>query len=88
MPTSGSRVIRRRRLAAELRRLREESGQKAETVARLLGWSEAKVSRHELARGGLKPDDVERLLDVRDVRGDRRWKVLALAVEATQKGWW
>ncbi len=88
MSTSGSPAVRRRRLAAELRRLREESGQKAETVGQLLGWSKAKVSRYELARGGLKPDDVERLLDVYGVRGDRRRQLLALAIEATQKGWW
>ena len=36
-----------RRLAADLRRLREQSGHTAETVAKLLGWSKAKVSRHE-----------------------------------------
>ena len=88
MSTIGSPAVRRRRLAAELRRLREESGQKAETVANALGWSKAKVSRYELARGGLRPEEVGRLLDVYDVQGDHRGRLLSLAVEATEKGWW
>jgi transcriptional regulator with XRE-family HTH domain len=88
MSTSGSPAVRRRRLAAELRRLREESGQKAEAIANVLGWSKAKVSRYELARGGLRPSDVESLLDVYDVRGQYRGQLLALAEEATGKGWW
>ncbi len=88
MSTSGSPEVSRRRLAAELRRLREESGQKAEAVGNALGWSKAKVSRYELAHGGLKPSEVERLLDVYGVRGDRREQLLTLAEEATQRGWW
>ena len=88
MSTSGSPEVSRRRLAAELRRLREESGQKAEAVGNALGWSKAKVSRYELAHGGLKPGEVERLLDVYGVRGDRRGQLLTLAEEAEQIGWW
>ncbi len=88
MSTSRSPEVSRRRLAAELRRLREESGRKAEAVGNALGWSKAKVSRYELAHGGLNPSEVERLLDVYDVRGDRRGQLLALAEEAMQKGWW
>jgi transcriptional regulator with XRE-family HTH domain len=88
MSTSGSPAVRRRRLAAELRRLREESGKTAEAVAEVLGWSKAKISRYELARSGLKPRDVEKLLDVYGVRGNYRSQLLTLAEEATQKGWW
>lgn len=88
MSTSGSPAVRRRRLAAELRRLRERSGKKAEEVAGVLGWSKAKISRYELARSGLKPADVESLLNVYGVHGDHRTQLLTLAIEATQKGWW
>ena len=88
MPTSGSPTVRRRRLAAELRRLRERSGKTANQVAADLGWSKAKISRYELAQSGLKPRDVERLLDVYSVGGDHRDQLMALAEEATQKGWW
>jgi transcriptional regulator with XRE-family HTH domain len=88
MPTSGSPTVRRRRLAAELRRLRASSGKTADDVGKILGWSKAKISRYELARGGLKPADVARLLEVYGVRGSHREQLLALAEEATYKGWW
>jgi transcriptional regulator with XRE-family HTH domain len=84
----GSPAVRRRRLAAELRRLREGSGKTAEAVGEELGWSKAKVSRYELARSGLRPSDVESLLDVYGVQGEHRERLLALAEEAAQKGWW
>lgn len=88
MPTSGSPTVRRRRLAAELRRLRGQSGKTANEVAGVLGWSKAKVSRYELAQSGLKPRDVQSLLDVYGVHGDHRDQLLILAEEATEKGWW
>jgi transcriptional regulator with XRE-family HTH domain len=88
MPTSGSPTVRRRRLAAELRRLRGSSGKTSDEVGRALGWSKAKVSRYELARGGLRPADVARLLDVYAVQGSQREQLLALAEQARQRGWW
>jgi hypothetical protein len=57
-----SPAVRRRRLAAELRRLREEADLTGEDVAKSLGWSASKLSRIELARTGIKPDDLSDLL--------------------------
>jgi transcriptional regulator with XRE-family HTH domain len=88
MPAYGSPAVRRRRLAAELRRLRASSGKTADEVGKALGWSKAKVSRYELARGGLKPTDVARLLEFYGVGGSHREQLLELAQEATEKGWW
>jgi transcriptional regulator with XRE-family HTH domain len=88
MPTSGSPTVRRRRLAAELRRLRNNAGKTAEEVGKALDVSKAKISRYELAQGGLKPTEVARLLEYYQVRGSHREQLLALAEEATQKGWW
>jgi transcriptional regulator with XRE-family HTH domain len=88
MPPSGSPTVRRRRLSAELRRLRAETGKTADDVGKSLGWSKAKISRYELARGGLKPDDVARLLEFYEVRDARSELLLALAEDATHKGWW
>jgi transcriptional regulator with XRE-family HTH domain len=88
MPTRISPEVRRRRLAAELRRLRERSGLTGDEVARQLGWSPSKVSRYELARTGLKPADVRALLEVYGVDAARRDELLALARQATSKGWW
>src|SRR5580704_4464510 len=88
MPTSGSPTVRRRRLAAELRRLRVSTEKTAEDVGKVLGWSKAKISRYELAQGGLKPADVARLLEFYGVQGSHREQLLMLAEEATYKGWW
>lgn len=87
MPISG-RPVQRRRLAAELRRLRTSARKTAEDVGRSVGWSKAKVSRYELAQSSLKPADVAKLLDYYGVQGHHREQLLALAEEATRKGWW
>jgi transcriptional regulator with XRE-family HTH domain len=80
--------VRRRRLAAELRRLRDRRHRTLDEVAAELGWSPSKVSRYELAQGGLKPAEVRRLLDLYEVDADKRDVLLSLAREATDKGWW
>src|ERR1700727_1660841 len=59
----GSPTVRRRRLAAELRGIRESKGKSGDAVAAALKWSPSKVSRYERARTGLHPREVERLLD-------------------------
>jgi transcriptional regulator with XRE-family HTH domain len=88
MAMSGSPMVRRRRLAAELRALRESKGKSGDTVAAALRWSPSKISRYELARTGLKPPDVEKLLDYYGITGARRAHLLELARDAAQKGWW
>jgi transcriptional regulator with XRE-family HTH domain len=88
MGMPGSPTVRRRRLAAELRAIRESSGRSADRVAAALKWSPSKISRYELARTGLKPDEVEKLLDHYGITGSRRAHLLQLAKDATQKGWW
>src|SRR6266702_1954803 len=88
MTVPGSPTVRRRRLAAELRGIRESKGKSGEAVAAALRWSPSKISRYELARTGLKPREVERLLDYYEITGSRRALLLALAEDAAQKGWW
>lgn len=88
MPTSGSPTVRRRLLAAELRRLRVSTGKTAEEVGRTLGWSKAKISRYELGQGGLKPEDVSSLLEVYEVPDNQRARLRGLAEDAKHKGWW
>jgi transcriptional regulator with XRE-family HTH domain len=88
MTTPGSPTVRRRRLAAELRAIREAKGRSGDVVAGALRWSPSKISRYELARTGLKLRDVERLLDYYEITGSRRTLLLTLAKEAAQKGWW
>jgi len=88
MAVPGSPTVRRRRLAAELRGIRESRGKSGDVVAAALRWSPSKISRYELARTGLKPREVERLLDYYQITGSRRDLLVALAEDAAQKGWW
>jgi transcriptional regulator with XRE-family HTH domain len=88
MIVPGSPTVRRRRLAAELRGIRESRGKSGDAVAAALKWSPSKISRYELARTGLKPPEVERLLDYYEVTGSRRELLLTLAEDAARKGWW
>jgi transcriptional regulator with XRE-family HTH domain len=87
VPDHGSPLVRGRRLAAELRRLRLRTGLTGEEVAQRLGWSESKVSRIELHRTGVKEADLRRLLDLYEVGEPRRGELLALARESARKGW-
>jgi transcriptional regulator with XRE-family HTH domain len=84
----GSPTVRRRRLAAELRQLREAKGRSGESVANALRWSPSKISRYERAKTGLRPTEVQRLLDYYGVNGTKRAMLLSLAEDASQKGWW
>jgi transcriptional regulator with XRE-family HTH domain len=88
MIAPGSPTVRRRRLAAELRGIRESKGKSGDTVAAALKWSPSKISRYERARTGLRPREVERLLDYYQITGPRRALLLGLAEDAAQKGWW
>src|ERR1700761_7039965 len=84
----GSPTVRRRRLAAELRSIRESRGKSGDAVAAALKWSASKISRYERARTSLRPKEVERLLDYYEITGARRSLLLGLAQDAAQKGWW
>jgi len=88
MTVPGSPTVRRLRLAAELRGIRESKGKSGDAVAAALKWSPSKISRYERARTGLQPREVERLLDYYEITGSRRTLLLALADDAAQKGWW
>ncbi len=80
--------IKRRRLGAALRRLREHSAQSTEDVARSLRWSKSKVSRIETAAVTVTPDDVRALLRLYDVLTDDIEQLVTLAREDKQQGWW
>jgi transcriptional regulator with XRE-family HTH domain len=84
--SSASPTVRRRRLAAELRRLR--GSHTGTTVAKALGWSPAKVSRYELGQGTFPLEEIEKLLEYYGVTEPRRAQLLALAVEANERAWW
>jgi hypothetical protein len=86
MTQSGSPTVRRRRLAAELRRLR--GSRTGGEVARGVGWSPTKISRAESGRESLPPVEIEKLIDYYGVTGPLRGRLLGLAEDAIQRGWW
>ena len=88
MTAPASPTVRRRRLAAELRGIREAKGKSGDSVAAALRWSASKISRYERARTGLRPQEVARLLDYYQITGPRRALLVGLAEDAAQKGWW
>lgn len=86
MPRSGSPTVRRRRLAAELRKLR--GNRKAGQVAQAIGWSATKISRAESGRESLPSAEIEKLIDHYGVAEPLRGRLLGLAEDAIQRGWW
>ncbi|MEV4375776.1 helix-turn-helix transcriptional regulator [Streptosporangium sp. NPDC049644] len=83
-----SPTVRRRRLAAELRRLRKESNLTTDQVAKALEVSQSSVSRIETARQGIKINDLRALLTLYQVPEDKATDLLNLARQARQQGWW
>ncbi|POX38156.1 transcriptional regulator [Streptomyces sp. Ru73] len=70
-------AVRRRKLGAELRRRRNLAGLTSGEAARLVGWHQSKVSRIETGRSGVRPADVERLLDAYNVHDEESRALLA-----------
>lgn len=81
-------TVRRRRLAGELRRLRERGELTIDAAAERLGWSTAKVSRIETARTGINAPDLTTMLDLYGVEQARREELHGLARAARKRGWW
>jgi transcriptional regulator with XRE-family HTH domain len=81
-------MVRRRRLAAELRRLREAAQLTCEDVGARLDCSASKISRIETGRVLVSPRDVRDLLAIYGVPADQSDGLIELARESRQKGWW
>jgi transcriptional regulator with XRE-family HTH domain len=88
VPEPFSPTVHRRRLAAELRRLRERARLTGEQVAVRVGWSTSKVSRIENAHTAPRPAEIEKLLAVYNVDAEVAEKLLELAKEGASRGWW
>jgi transcriptional regulator with XRE-family HTH domain len=88
VPESASPTVRRRRLAAELRRLRERAGLTGDQLAERMSWSASKISRFENAHSVPRTAEVRKLLTLYGVEGKSAERLLALAEEAADKGWW
>lgn len=88
MAARTSPTVRRRRLAAELRRLRKEAGLTREEVADHVGVAPATVTKME--NGSMTPRvaDVALMLELYKVDGDRREILMTLTRQARLRGWW
>jgi len=82
VPEPASPTVRRRRLAAELRRLREHADLTGDYVAAQIGWSASKLSRIENAHTGPRPAEIRKLLSLYGVKGHSADGLVALAEEA------
>ena len=79
----------RRRLGAELRRLRNGAGLHLDQVAGRLHCSTSKISRLETGKGIPKPADVRELIKIYDVAADtEREMLMRLVRESRTEGWW
>lgn len=87
-PRRGPTVLRLA-LGAQLRELRETNGITREAAAEAIRASDAKISRLELGRVGLKRRDLNDLLTLYGVLDEqRREAFLALSLQANSPGWW
>lgn len=85
-----SSTVRRRRLSAALRELREKDGRTAKEVADLLEWPASKLTHMERNEWKLpRVQDIRVLLDVYGITDERaREELVTLARDGRQRGWW
>ncbi|GAB3466457.1 helix-turn-helix domain-containing protein [Actinophytocola sediminis] len=88
MARGPSPTVRRRRLASELRRLRDAAELTIDEVGEKLECSASKISRIETGHVGVTPRDVRDMLEVYGIDNDERDALVQLAREARKKGWW
>ncbi|MBB6171089.1 transcriptional regulator with XRE-family HTH domain [Nocardiopsis mwathae] len=80
--------VSRRRLAAELRRLRERSGLDVGEVARRCGWSPAHVARMETGAAPIRATDIRCLADLYHLTDTERAALTELAERTAANSWW
>lgn len=82
-------TIKRRRLRAELRGLREAAGLKQEQVNEEMDWSPAKLMRIETGKVGVSKNDLKALLVLYGVTDSEEVaRLVELARQSKQRGWW
>jgi transcriptional regulator with XRE-family HTH domain len=83
-----STYVRRLRLAAELTAARQAQQLSSDALARAAGLPRTTVSRLENARTRPDPNDVMKILECLQVTGDAWTKLLTIARQASERGWW
>ncbi|MFJ2560724.1 MULTISPECIES: helix-turn-helix domain-containing protein [unclassified Streptomyces] len=85
---AGSPTARRRRLAIELKKLREEHALTCNQVGKELDWSGSKVNRLETGQGRVQPSDIDALCRFYGTTDELRELLKSLAKQSKTKGWW
>ncbi len=88
MSPGNSPTVRHRRLAAELRRLREGAELSPERAAAALGWSRPKLVKFETARNAPSPTDVAAMLELYGAPEAYKIALIQLTREVRKRGWW
>lgn len=84
-----SPTVRRRRLARELRRLRETQGLRLSVAAKTADVPQSTLSNIEGADARrIKPRDIDALADLYEAPGEVREALHELARESKEQGWW
>src|SRR6266851_5828786 len=88
-PASAGPTMRRRRLGADLRQLREQNSLRLEEVADHLGVAPSTLSRIETGKAPTRTSYLAFMLNLYGVADPARRRLLMdLAREGQRKGWW
>ena len=87
-PRPSSPLVWRRRLGAELLRLREAAGLRQQEAAKALRCSAGKISYLEGGEGTFKPHELEVLLGLYHVTVEDKPRYIAAAEAANGQAWW
>lgn len=88
MALTSTPTLRGRRLALELRNLREKAGLSQAEAARRVGCDRSTLSRIEKPTIRPEEDDVRALLQTYGVDASRHAAILQLLEDSWQRGWW
>lgn len=89
MPAHPRPTVRRRRLGAELKRLREAANVSMDAAGQHIDGDKTKISRIENGRQGIRPLELKALFDLYKVDNDKlKTALLTLARQSKQKSWW
>ena len=82
-------AVQRRRLRAELRRVRMDAGLTQDQVAQAMDWSLSKLIRIENGSVNISTNDLRALLGYYEITdGDRVAELIALGRVARERSWW
>lgn len=89
MPTRESPTLRRRRLAQQLRTLRDQADMKSAEVAARLEWAPSKLTRMERNEGKrYDVNDIALLCEIYGTDDRLRDHLMQLARDGRKRGWW